>query len=227
MIFSARLLKSVLLGLGLMVALPLPSFAHRYIPRAMGLPGRTQGGATRIGVGERQGACQNVQNQVVALVPPDQKGVTLMAYPTLAFVLPKTAPTKAELRLRDAQFNTIYQTTFDVTGEGGVIRVEMPMKSNAVPLKVGESYSWDFALACEEDRSADLRTSGLIHRMETAAAWVKPLQGKAEDRAALLAKEGIWYDAMGTLLEMRAANPKDEKVKGEWEELVRSVGLEP
>jgi hypothetical protein len=225
MIFSARLLRSALLGFGLMVVGPMPGFAARYIPRSQGLPGRTQGGATRIGIGERQGACQNVKNQLVALVPKDETGVTLLDYPTLGFVLPKTGPTKAEFRMRDGRFNVIYHTTFDVSGGGGVVRVTVP--KDGVALAVGENYSWDFALACEEDRSADLRTSGMIQRVKTEESWVKRLKGKKMERAALLAQEGIWYDAMGSLLEMREEDPDNVGVKKEWEELVRSVGLEP
>ncbi|NJM49362.1 MAG: DUF928 domain-containing protein, partial [Alkalinema sp. RU_4_3] len=175
--------------------------------------------------GERQGACLGVKNQVVALVPSDSKGATVMDRPTLGFVLPKTEATQAELRIRDENFNVVYHTTFSVSGTGGVIGVGIP--ASAAGLEEGKSYSWDFALACEGDRSADLRTTGLIYRM-TAAGSLAKLDGlKPEARVDLLAREGVWYDALATMLEMREKAPQDRQVKAEWEELLRSVGLEP
>jgi hypothetical protein len=221
--FSVRLLKSLGLVTGLVLMAGGPCLAARYIPRVAGLPGRTQGGATRIGVGERQGACLGVKNQMVALVPSDNKGATLMDRPTLGFVLPKTEATQVEFRVRDENFNVVYHTTFDVSGKGGVIGVPVGGKG----LEAGKSYSWDFALACEGDRSADLRTTGLIHRLAPEGKLAGMAGMKAEERVAVLAREGVWYDALGGLLALRETQPQDVKVKGEWDELLRSVGLEP
>jgi hypothetical protein len=94
-------------------------------------------------------------------------------------------------------------------------------------LEAGKSYSWDFALACEGDRSADLRTTGLIHRLAPEGKLAGMAGMKAEERVAVLAREGVWYDALGGLLALRESQPQDVKVKGEWDELLRSVGLEP
>jgi Domain of Unknown Function (DUF928) len=221
--FSVRLLKSLGLVTGLILMMGGPCLAARYIPRVAGLPGRTQGGATRIGVGERQGACLGVKNQVVALVPSDNKGATLMARPTLGFVLPKMEATQVEFRVRDENFNVVYHSTFDVSGSGGVIGVPLGGKG----LEEGKSYSWDFALACEGDRSADLRTTGLIHRLAVEGKLAKIAGMKIEERVAVLAQEGVWYDALGGLLVLREGKPQDVKVKGAWDELLRSVGLEP
>lgn len=220
---SVRLAASLVMAAGLVIGTGSACLAARYIPRVAGLPGRTQGGATRIGMGERQGACSGVTNQIVALVPSDNKGATVMAHPSLAFVLPKTEATQVEFRLRDEGFNVIYHTTFEVSGKSGVISVPVMGKG----LEVGKSYSWDFALACEGDRSADLRTAGSIYRMapEGELARVDRLEGSA--RVSLLAREGVWYDALGGMLALKETNPKDVSMKTEWDELLRSVGLEP
>jgi len=46
------------------------------------------------------------------------------------------------------------------------------------------------------------------------------------DRVIIYAKAGIWYDALSNLAELRRRNPNDPTVIRDWQELLKSVGME-
>lgn len=216
----ARFVLGLLFTVGVVLEAGSIAYAQRFNPPARGLPGRRLGGGTR-------GECVQSQPTLTALQPDSNFGLTTTAYPTFFWYLPASSATQAEFILLDADSNPVYQTTFQIMGKSGVIRLSLPTDVNLPPLAVGKDYHWFFSLVCDaNDRSADVITEGWIQRVTPDAALMNRLQSSPEsDRAALYAEAGIWYDALSTVATLRDAQPNNPTFVAQWRTLLDAIGL--
>jgi hypothetical protein len=204
----------------------------RYVPPASGLPGRREAGGTRSGSCINNSQPENLQSNdpqnLVALMPPDNYGGTVMPYPTLFWQVPSNQAAAIELILFDEADNEIYRTQLQITGEAGIVSLTLPAHAGMLPLEVGELYRWSFSLICDSgDRSADVYTEGWIQRVEPAPDLVAQLEAAAEsDRPAIYAAAGLWHDALTAIAEQRRADPEDAAANARWRNLLESVGLD-
>ncbi len=67
----------------------------------------------------------------------------------------------------------------------------------------------------------DIRRIEPSPELKTQLEKVTPLE-----RAALYGKAGIWFDTVGTLAELKRAQPEDAILADVWKQLLGSVGLE-
>jgi hypothetical protein len=75
-------------------------------------------------------------------------------------------------------------------------------------------------------RSRDVVTTGAIMRVEPPAALRESLAAAPpERRAALLAGDGIWYDALATLSEAIGARPDDARLRAQRLAILEQAGL--
>jgi hypothetical protein len=75
-------------------------------------------------------------------------------------------------------------------------------------------------------RSRDVVAGGAVQRIEPPAALAQRLAGAGDDaRAAVLAAEGIWYDALAALSEPLAARPGDAALRERRAAVLEQVGL--
>lgn len=168
-----------------------------------------------------------------ALTSKSDWGLTVKGYPEFFVYVPPTNAKLVEFALQDDEGNEIYKTTFPISGEAGIISYQLP--ESIEPLEIGKQYQWFFSLICDssEGRPNDslndtpLYTFGWTRRVEmnsTLANWIKT--AKSRDRANIYAENGIWHEALATLAELRRQNPNDITLAREWENLLRSAGLE-
>lgn len=216
----------------------LPTNGSVYDPDSnVSSPGRREGGATR-------GDCiikdsrnlTSKEYQLVALIPGHTKGRTEAEYPSFFVYLPSTNPEakpEIEFTLMTAQKKEIYKTRFKVTGNAGIISLSLSNFGDLPPLKMNQDYRWTLKLICypdapERDNSQDQYVEGLIERMKPNDEVVGELGSAATPRDRLLAyaKAGFWYDALTTLAELRRIKGNDPVVTKDWEDLLKSVGLE-
>ncbi|MFB2833111.1 DUF928 domain-containing protein [Floridanema evergladense] len=211
----------------------LPTNWGAYEPGAnIGSPGRREGGGTR-------GPCiQNSANdKVIALVPVNGFGATTTEYPTFSVYLPPLLPeSKPEIEfvLKTAEGKEIYKTKFMVNRGAGIISFILPNTSNLSALELNKNYSWSVTLICnpEDVKMGDLSgnkvVSGVIRRVTPNANVQQELKAAKTviDRAIVYANAGIWYDALSNLAELRRSNPNDPTVIRDWQELLKSVGME-
>ncbi len=202
--------------------------AQKFVPKNRGVPGRREGGGTR-------GACTDKARQLTAIVPQEM-GETVSEYPTLSWALPATDATSAEFILIDPTTNTeIYQTSFPVTGQAGIISITIPKDTTIPPLTIGKSYKWQFAVVCDKpensiesmgDNSHNATTEGMIRRIAASTALNQQLKGATpEEQAAIYAREGIWFDAARLYTQLQREQPNNRKVKQAWREFLDSVAL--
>lgn len=200
--------------------MPTLTWAQRYIPPDRGLPGRREGGGTR-------GGCVTNQPTLTALIPDSNYGTTTAAYPTLFWFVPSNTATSVEFVLMDANDQELYKTTFQITGDAGVIHLSLPANANLPPLEIGQDYHWYFSVICDPtDRSGDVLTEGWIQRIEPDPALVTQLESTpVSNHPTLYAEAGIWYDAIASLATLRYAQPNSSALANQWETLLDSVGL--
>ncbi len=187
-------------------------------PKDEGAPkGRRQGGASR-------GSCKNYE-KLTALVPIQDevvRGLTQSPNPTLWFYLP--APVSKDLEvefvLQDQNDDFVYHTdlSFD-TDAAGIVSVSVEDAEPA--LQAGESYQWTLSLDCSP--SVSVYVSG---RLESVAP-VSSVQGLSPfEQAAQAAQDGIWFDSLTALGELRQAEPDNPRFQQAWMNLLQQIDLD-
>jgi Domain of Unknown Function (DUF928) len=202
------------------------------------LPNAGAPGSRRRGGASRTGSCPAVAQPLTALVPAVNEsvgGLTTAANPTLWFYTPYTlnAEHPAEFVLLNDRNQYVYQTTLAnaPTDAAGIIKIALP---STVALDVGKPYRWALTVNCGADSSVFV--IGGIQRvapialpadsMPNAQPGSAAAQTASLDRAALYAKNGIWFDALTLVAELKQAKPDDAAIAAEWQSLLESATLE-
>ena len=192
-------------------------------PGQAGTPGQAGAGGTR-------GKCPQDRTEpdppLTLLIPLNKQVLTVAEHPTFFVYVPPTLAQIAQFVLKEkvssSQSKVIYEAKFPLSGTSGIVSLRMPDTANK--LEIGKHYQWSFALICDPlDRGEDKIQSSSIQRTEINANLAKELeQATPLDRANLYAKNGIWQDAIATLVELRNSQPDNTNVKVIWEELLQS-----
>jgi hypothetical protein len=187
--------------------------------------------------GAARGSCsldQTSQLEMKTLLPDTNIGLTVAAQPTFFFLISNTSATE----VKEAKFillhenheenrdDIIYQTTLPLSGKGGVMSVTLPPEAGA--LEVGKEYRWEAQVSCsgDGDESSNPHIDGSIKRVQPDAELARKLEkASPRDRVALYAKAGYWNSSLETLAKLRLANPNDQELKDDWQELLETVGL--
>ncbi|MBD2182840.1 DUF928 domain-containing protein [Planktothrix sp. FACHB-1355] len=191
-----------------------------------GAPTSTAGGASR---GEQ---CQNdgdTSLRLTALMPTDKFGLTVTANPKIFFYIPTTSASTAEFVLKDDRDTDIYRQTFPITGTPGIVSLSPFQGANRPSLEKGKNYKWYLVLRCNStDQINDPFVEGWMELTDPSPTLAQQLKEAPQerDRLALYAKNGIWYEALSTIAELRRTDPNNSAVATSWEELLKSVGLE-
>lgn len=225
---SSLLVAAVLLSSNLALATATAQFIPPPPPDQGYPPGSLRGGASR-------GDCPTVESQLTALAPSIETaasgaemesvwGLTTADRPTFWFYIPYalTENYPGEFVLLDADRKYVYQSPPIRSSEAGIIQITLPPTIRS--LEVGKLYHWAFMIRCEADNP--IFAQGSIERIVPASTLTDQLaQLTPDERAALFANQGIWYDALTTLAKLRLADPNDQAVVASWNSLMQSVGL--
>ena len=203
--------------------------------------------------GDRGGAASrgcSVGNQsVIALIPIYKQtinqgeteavsvtkvwGLTTEEYPTFWFFVPykKSTINSIEFVLKDESSKlsqTIYRKIVTIPEVPGIISI--PLSVTTPPLQVNKIYHWFFKMKviCNPQQPAQREyVEGWVQRVNLNPKLVDNLkQATPQQRVKLYAENGIWYDALTTLAELRLAKPEDPTLAVEWMNLLKSVDLE-
>jgi hypothetical protein len=211
----------------------------------VGQPPSTGGGATR-------GQCfkyqQNQEDKIPLdrlllplnplTNPPVNQILTVAANPTVFVYVPETTIRStenlvfAEFSVYDDQGEDFYKTTFrlptvvssDVPTSSvftpGIVKLTLPAN---VSLETGKNYHWQFQLSCGKanaERVFGGYVEGWIQRTELSPDLkTKIEQATPLEQAKLYATARIWSETLMLAAQLRSSNPD------EWEELLKSVGL--
>ncbi|EKQ67792.1 protein of unknown function DUF928 [Leptolyngbyaceae cyanobacterium JSC-12] len=224
-ILSLNSWLGVCLGIGL-CALPLLAIAVEFKPPKRGIPGR------REGAGTRGPACVQSSPNLTALLPQTNLGLTTADYPQFFWYIPQTRAKTVRFELfkgneQEPERELVYQKTLNISGKPGIMSFALPSDTQVPPLSVGQDYYWTVTLLCNPaDPINNIYVGGWVQRVEVEPPLAKQLTAaKSGDRVKLLAENGIWFDTVAALAEMRCINPKDTTLSSSWSELLKSVKL--
>ena len=167
-----------------------------YVPPSRGAVRARTGGGTRGGASAPR----------IAVLVPDHVGLTMRAQPTLAWFLSEDTNTPVELSLI-ADGAVEPSTVIRLPGplRAGIHLVDLAER--AARLEEGTTYDWYVALVVDpKARDADIVSSGAIQRHAATPELVQELAG-GEPSYRVLARHGIWYDAIADLSAAIAAAP--------------------
>ena len=165
---------------------------------------------------------------IIPLIPKSNNGLTLAESPTfLAYVSHPSTEVEFTLQADDGKGTEVYKTTFQVD-KPGIVEVSIPDKgSRQKSLEVQQRYQWSFSVACNDDPSGNYFVKGFVERIEPQEALKNDLANPDPmARAIAYAKNGIWYDTIRTLAQMRRRAPDDASLRAEWTQLLQSQKLE-
>lgn len=187
------------------------------------------------GTGTR-GNCLAKGIPLTPLVPASNLGLTVNEYPTFWFYVPYKPDEVlfGEFSLQDEQNKDVVdRTSFTLAGTPGIVSIDLP--STKPPLEIGKRYRWHFKIYCPPQESSDPPSAafvqGLVQRVSlndinpTLESQLKA--GKTPlERIALYAENGIWYETLTDLAELRRTSPRDVTLDDHWADLLKAVGLE-
>lgn len=193
--------------------------------------GRRKGAAGR-------GNC-SFEPPLTALVPESEKtlpederkttyvwGKTIAERPTFWFYVPysQTSLVSAEFVLQDGE-DDVYRAPVTLPRTPGIVSIRLP--STLVPLKVGKMYHWFFKVnvdcASPPSNIKDY-VEGWVQRVTLPSLTRKLKTATIKQRIALYAANGIWYDALTSVADLRLVD-SNALIKEDWTGLLQSVGL--
>ena len=174
--------RFLLLSASLFLAVPAAAQQDEepeYRPPARGAPaGRVPGGT------------RGLRPLPLAALAPDHAGLTISAQPALYYFLPAATSVRVALRpAADPSAKPLVEKDFAPPAKSGIQRLDL--KAMGVSLATGVEYRWTVS---------DARTSstGVIRRIGLSDELARKLNGvpSGRSRYTLLAREGVWYDAL-------------------------------
>ncbi|MBF2009690.1 MAG: DUF928 domain-containing protein [Chlorogloeopsis fritschii C42_A2020_084] len=160
-------------------------------------------------------------------------GLTTAEYPTFWFFVPyqNSSIAAMEFVLKDESTQpsqTVYRTPLIIPEIPGIVSVRLP--ATTAPLQIGKMYHWFFKVRvkCNPQQPTKLEyVEGWVQPTNLNSAAIARLkQVTPQERIALYVENGIWYDALTALAELRIGNPKNTVLAADWTSLLKSVGLE-
>jgi hypothetical protein len=156
-------------------------------------------------------------------------GQTISAKPTFFYYLPVAVDKTVQFELADERDKTVYKKSFRmVTSRPGVVSVSLDSDDNSPALEVGKNYQWYFTIKCNAKNytTDEVLVSGWINRTALAPN-VKTELDRSPDPAKLsiFAQQGLWYDYLATLAQLRMESPSDTSLAIKWSAVLNSVQL--
>jgi Domain of Unknown Function (DUF928) len=188
-------------------------------PQDRGAPTTTSGGGMRSG----SAACINIKEGDLSLnaLTPNYSNIatTASATPNLYYYIPPTSATSGELIVTDENDNEVYETTFNLPNQPGIIKLVVKTR---IPLVSGKKYYWSLMMICDrQNRYRNISLEGRLDYQQLEPAAIQSIETKdVLEKAKFFASKGFWLDTLDNAAKAQANHPQ------EWIELLNSVGLE-
>ena len=199
-------------------------FKVTFDPPAENMPKSSMGGASRT-INQCVNEAQNSAIPFSALLPTSTQGLTAASHPTILAYLPETSAQKVFFSWRDENDRDHYQAILPIEKKAGII--SLSLSENAPPLEVGKNYQWALGIMCDDRLQPDSPlVQGQVKRVELESTIQSSLDRDISlKNAALYGENGLWYETVATLAQLKAAQPNDRDLALNWSELLDSVGL--
>ncbi len=181
-----------------------------YDPPINGQPETEPGNTSR-------GDCPRTDKPFTPLIPQNNGINTLAEYPTLWFYSPyKQFTLNLVIEDKDSN-NTVVNEIYEIKQGESIVGVTLP--KNMLGLEVNRTYNWRVKFTCDPLVEASAAAaSGVIQRVTTDEYLIT--HSSIKERIRLYAKQGLWAEAITTLIEARKFNPADEELQQNWSDLL-------
>ncbi len=161
------------------------------------------------------------QNSLIPLIPTTNLGLTIAEKPKLWIYLPETSARQVVFSIREEGTIHHSKTLIPITGTSGIISLQP--NQDSLPLKIGKNYKLSVVLVCGEKPTPNDPASDVWVRRVDFPDLIN--QGSALEQAAWYGKQGIWYDALNSLIQARQSQPQNQDLIGIWTNFLESEGL--
>lgn len=166
---------------------------------------------------------------LTALIPQSNVGITVAQYPTFFFYIPNVnlEGVTAELSLVNNGGEQVYKKTVKLKSPDRIVSINFSDSPSLPPLEVGKSYYWAFeAIVDEEDGIGNPHVTGWIKRVSLDSKLQHKLEtALPQEKPAIYASNGFWYDALTSLAKLRCSHPNNPTFSSDWESLLQQVEL--
>lgn len=106
----------------------------------------------------------------------------------------------------------------------GIIEIKLP--SSYTPLTTGKKYRWYFEIDCSQPSDPGLGSyatlTGIVRLIPSSDKLERELATAQTplDKIEILARNGIWYDTLTQLIEVRSQNPHNSDYQKLWQNLL-------
>ena len=185
-----------------------------YIPPKRGSPEGRVAGGTR---GPREFP------RLIALAP-DHRGLTIQERPALYWVLPNTTKYPITLTVINADTSTVVvEKSLPPPTRPGVQTIRLDQYD--IRLVMGVPYRWLVTVGSESEGEY-VFAGGVMERVAPSASLsVKLQQACPSELPAIYLAEGVWYDALQSLVELIDETPHDVALRQQYAALLEQVGL--
>lgn len=197
-----------------------PQQTGRFVPpppSGAGTPrGRRNGGAGRQD-------CPALAKPLTALIPEHNLGLTV-SEPSLWFFVPQlpTTTNSGEFVLQDEKHNDLYRTLFKLPEKAGIVSIRLP--SNL--LEKDQMYRWHFRIYCQSQTTSEyFWVEGWVKQVALNPSLATQIEAAKPLEYLVYAANGIWYEALTKLAELRLSDPQNATLRDHWTQLLQSVGL--
>lgn len=182
--------------------------------------GRSRGGATR-------SQCSQIdKDNLTALVPQDNGGLTTQEYPQFWFYLPfggNSQSPPATFRLLDEKKKPVLTKPllFSLPDKKGIVRMSIP--STEKPLLLGKRYQWYFKITCvnTQGSNTNISVNGWVKRVGASPELVQKIKQTGNQQQYIpYAENNIWYETVSQIAYNRAVYQQ------EWANLLSLFKLE-
>lgn len=165
--------------------------------------GRSRGGATR------SQCSQIARDNLIALVPQNNGGLTTQEYPLFWFYLPfggdsQSPPVKFRLLNEQRQSVLTKPLLLSLPEKKGLVSISLPSTEKA--LSVGKKYYWYFNISCvnSQGRNTNISVNGWIERVKASSEIVQNVQQpRNQPQYIPYAENNIWYETVSQLAHNR------------------------
>ena len=158
---------------------------------------------------------------------PDHVARTLRESPTLLWALTGDAPVEGSfglVLLEPDSEEPLFDGAIEPPARAGLQRIDLVALGVALPPEVEIVWSVVFS-PDPRDPSRDQVATGWIRRLSVErAGTLEP--APVEERAAVYARQGLWYDALALLDDLRREHPRDLSLRKALESLLRQGGVQ-
>lgn len=170
---------------------------------------------------------------LVALLPETNVGFTTVESPRFFWFMPQTTAQVVEFTLYEGDATLpkrrlVYERRLDVPQASGIMSLQLPTDGRTRPkLSSGKDYHWTLSLVCNpNNRQQNISVEGWVRRVSVNRNLNRQLSRANErDHISLYAENGLWFDLIATLAELRCTRPEDEQLTQQWIGYFEAVNL--